>query len=99
MDGEGQLEKFRICTGYRVNGRTVKQFDPSLPLEEVECVYEDMPAWVEPIGEAREFEDLPAEAQAYVNRVEEVTGRPVGVISVGLGRQQTIIHHSQLDLG
>ncbi len=96
MDGEGELDKFRICTAYELGGRTVEQFDPSGPLDDVECVYEDRPAWTDPIGEARTFEELPAEARDYVARIEELVGRPVGFISVGLGREQSIIHHTQL---
>ena len=98
MDGEGQLEKFRICTAYKLGGETIDQFDPSLPLGRVECVYEDMPAWTEPIGSARAFDDLPAEARAYVERIESLLGVPVGFISVGLQRTQSIIHHTQLEL-
>ena len=94
LDGEGQLERFRICVAYELDGRRIEKFDPSLPLERVSCVYEDHPAWHEPIGQARRFEELPVEAREYVGRIEQLTCRPVGLISVGLGRDQTIIHRS-----
>jgi adenylosuccinate synthase len=97
MDGPGDIDTFRICTGYEHGGRKYSQFDASLPLDEVKCVYEDMPAWREPIGEARRFEDLPREARDYVTRIEALVGRPVGVISVGVERRQTIIHHTGIE--
>jgi len=96
MDGPGRLETFRICVGYRLNNRMVEQYDPSLPLDRVECVYEDLPAWQEPIGEARTFEQLPQAARRYVDRLEQLLDRPVGLISVGLGRRQTILHHTHV---
>ena len=50
-----------------------------------------MPGWTEDITGVREFEELPANAQAYVRKIEEVTGTKVGMISVGPDRTQTII--------
>ncbi|MDY7009149.1 MAG: adenylosuccinate synthase [Planctomycetota bacterium] len=96
LDGEDRLDTFRICTAYRLNGKVIEEFDPALPLDRVECVYEDLPAWREPICQVKNYSDLPAEARAYVERVESLTGRPVGLISVGLGRDQTIAHNTQL---
>ncbi len=96
LDGPGRLEHFRICTGYRLDGRLIEQFDPSLPLERVECVYEDLPAWAEEIGAASSYDDLPESARRYVERTEQLVGRPVGLISVGLGREQTVFHRTQL---
>ena len=96
LDGDGRLEKFRICTAYKLGGKTVEEFDGSLPLEQAECVYEELPAWSEPIGAAASFAELPAEARRYVERIEQLIGRPVGLISVGLGRDQTVFRDTQL---
>jgi adenylosuccinate synthase len=97
LDGEGQLDTFRICTAYKLDGRTITEYDPALPLERVECVYEDFPAWQEKIAGVKKFADLPSAARRYVERVEQLVGRPVGLLSVGLGRDQTLLHHSKLD--
>ena len=97
LDGEGQLETLRICTGYKYGGRSITEFDPTLPLERVECVYEDLPAWQEKIADVKRYEDLPAAARRYVERVEQLIGRPIGLLSVGLRREQTILHNSKLD--
>jgi len=96
MDGPQPIETFRICTAYRLDGRTITEYDPALPLDRVECVYENLPAWTEPIGAARTFDALPAEARAYVGRIEEVIGRPVGLLSVGVAREATVVHNTRL---
>lgn len=96
MDGPGEIETFRICVAYEWNGRRIDQYDPSLPLDHVVPVYEDWPAWRTPIGQARTFADLPAEARAYVTRIEELLERPVGFLSVGPGREQSILHHTSI---
>lgn len=96
MDGDDTIETFRICTAYELDGRRIDEYDPSLPLDKVKCVYEDWPAWKTPIASARKFEDLPSEARAYIDRIEQLLGRPVGVISVGPPRDATLLHHSAL---
>jgi adenylosuccinate synthase len=54
-------------------------------------VYEDWPGWREPLHGARSLADLPANARAYVRRLEEVTETPMILVSVGAGRTQTIL--------
>ncbi|MBN1943810.1 MAG: adenylosuccinate synthase [Phycisphaerae bacterium] len=90
------LEELKICTGYKLAGRAVEDFNPA-QLGGVECVWETLPGWREDIADCRRFEDLPANARAYVNRVEELLSRPVGLISVGPGREQSIPHHTQIE--
>ena len=96
MDGPGEIDTYRVAVAYEYQGKVYNEFDPSLPLDKVTCRYEDLPAWKKPIGSARKFSDLPAEAQQYVTRVEELIRRPVGVISSGLAREATIIHHTKV---
>jgi adenylosuccinate synthase len=90
------LEEIRVCTGYRRGGRAVESFDPAA-LEGVECLYETLPAWREDIGGCRRFEELPQAARDYVRRIEELVGRPVGLISVGADRDATILHRSSIE--
>jgi len=89
------LDELRICTGYRVGGEAIEDFDPTL-LGRAECTYESLPGWGEEICDARRFEDLPGAARRYVARVEEIVGRPVGLIGVGAAREQMIVHHSSV---
>jgi adenylosuccinate synthase len=90
------LEEIKVCVGYRRGGRAVESFDPAT-LEGVECLYETLPAWREDIGGCRRFEELPRAARDYVRRIEELVGRPVGLISVGADRDATILHRSSIE--
>jgi len=96
LDVLGGLDQVKICTGYRVGGRELRQFDPGA-MGRVECVYETLAGWSEDIGEVRRFEQLPAEARAYVERIEQLAGAPVGVIGVGPGRKQIAVHRSRVE--
>ncbi len=59
-------------------------------LARCEPVYEEVPGWQGTVREARRFADLPAGARAYVERLEAVTGVPVGLLSVGPNRDSTL---------
>ncbi len=85
------LDTLKICTAYKVNGKTVTEFPASLPdLEAAEPVYEEMPGWTEDISKARKLSDLPAAARAYLKRIEKFMAAPVIIVSVGPERDQTI---------
>ena len=90
------LDELKICTEYRVGGQVIDALDPAL-MDRAQCAYESLPGWKADIGEARSFDALPAEARAYVTRIEEVLTRPVGVIGVGPDREQMIVHHTSVE--
>jgi adenylosuccinate synthase len=54
-------------------------------------VYETLPGWKEPTRGAKDFEELPAEAQRYVARLEEVSGVSCAIVSTGSDRDETIV--------
>ena len=86
------FESLRICTAYEVNGVVHSRPPASSALfERCQPVYEEMPGWQSPTSHIRLFEDLPSRAQAYVKRIEELIGCPASIISVGPGREQTIM--------
>jgi adenylosuccinate synthase len=89
LDG---LEQIEICTAYRCNGNTLTEFPGDLgQLAACTPVYERIPGWSAPTKGARRFSDLPDGAQRYIRRLEEVTGVPMGIISTGSDRDETII--------
>jgi adenylosuccinate synthase len=91
LDVLDTLPRLKICTGYRLNGQTIDYFPASIPtLERCQPVYEELPGWQTSTAEARQFEDLPPQAQQYVKRLEELIGCPASLISVGMKREQTI---------
>jgi adenylosuccinate synthase len=59
----------------------------------VEPVYEELPGWEETISGIRTYDELPANCRRYVERLSEVTGIAVGIVSVGPRRDQTMILH------
>jgi len=86
------LPSIKICTGYKLGGKTLK--DPpsnSVLLAKCEPIYEELPGWQEDISGIRRFEDLPEKARFYARRLEELVACPVNIISVSPRREQTIV--------
>lgn len=91
LDG---LKTIKMCVGYRYKGEILKQFPASLKmLEQVEPVYEELPGWEESITAVRSYDKLPVNARRYVERLSEVAGVALGIVSVGPQRDQTMILH------
>jgi adenylosuccinate synthase len=81
-----------ICTGYKTSAGTLTEFPADLRmLSTAEPVYERMPGWSAPTRGATRFDQLPAEAQRYVRRLEEVTGVDCAIVSTGSDRSETIV--------
>ena len=95
LDVLSGLDEIRICTGYTVNGQPLEYFDPAL-MGAAECVYQTLPGWPEEISGCKTYNELPKNARDYVDTVEKLLGVPVGFISVGPERTQTIAHHTQV---
>jgi adenylosuccinate synthase len=92
------IETLRLCSGYTLNGKTIAAIPPlSDDFGAVTPVYEEMPGWTENITEARKIGDLPENARRYVKRLEELIGVPVGILSTGPGREQTMILSEPFD--
>ena len=85
------VERLKLCTAYRHGDQLLEEFpaDPRI-LDKCEPVYEEVEGWCAATTGARTFADLPAGARAYVRRIEELSGTPVSLISVGPGRDATI---------
>jgi adenylosuccinate synthase len=60
-------------------------------LEDAEPIYETMPGWSENISECRRFDQLPMNAQRYVQRLEHLCGAPISMVSVGPERSATLL--------
>ena len=89
LDG---LEEVNICIGYKdADGNDINCAWDADSYEEVVPVYESLPGWSESTIGAQSVDDLPANAVAYLKRVEEVTGAPIDIISTGPDRVETII--------
>jgi len=86
------IEQLKICTAYRCKGEIILDFPADIKYQALcEPVYETLPGWNENISAARRLEDLPKTTRAYIERIEALTGAPVQIVSVGPGREQTIV--------
>ena len=95
MDG---MERVQLGVGYTVDGRHVDMM-PSGADELARCVpvYEDMPGWKDSTVGITQFEALPQAARNYLNRLQEVCGVPIDIISTGPDRSQTIVRRHPFD--
>ncbi len=91
LDVLGYMEKIPVCARYRVNGTETDRFPFPTELETAEPVIEYMPGWGCDLSGVRRWADLPAAAQAYVRRIEEAVGCPIGYVSVGPERDSIIL--------
>jgi adenylosuccinate synthase len=91
LDVLDSLEEIKICTAYRYGNKTYQNYPAELWVQEgMEPVYESHPGWMACTREAREFFELPKNAQSYLRRISELTGTKISIISVGSDRNQTI---------
>jgi adenylosuccinate synthase len=84
------FDTVKVATAYKINGEVVDYF-PYEVTDNLEPVYTEFKGWKTPISGIRKYEDFPAEFKAYVEFIEEQTGVPVKIISVGPDREETII--------
>ncbi|GAA3430639.1 adenylosuccinate synthase [Kutzneria kofuensis] len=87
-------EKVPVCVAYEVDGQRIDE----MPMTQTDVhhavpVYEELPGWFEDISHCRTFEELPANARAYVEYLESIAGARISAIGVGPGRDQTIVRH------
>jgi adenylosuccinate synthase len=94
LDG---LNELQVCTAYRCRGAVLTEMPGDLAqLAACEPVYETLPGWSAPSAGARQYQDLPAEAQRYIARLEEITGVPAAIVSTGSAREDTIIREDSV---
>ncbi len=85
LDG---FEKIKICKAYEVNGETVTYMPTNL--DDAKPIYEEIAGWDSVVG-CRDYANLPENAKKYIERIEELTGVKVGIISTSPERDDTII--------
>ena len=92
LDVLDQMPRIKMCVGYKIDGVEIKQIPASLKtLSKVEPVYEEFNGWMTDTSGCRSFEELPAGARKYLNRISEVAGVELAIVSVGPNRDQTIV--------
>ncbi len=97
LDVLGGQDEIKICNAYRYKEEKLSEFPTDLKvLADCEPMYESLPGWPEDISGIRRKEDLPDNAKRYLERIEELTATPIDIISVGPGREETIVLNNPL---
>jgi adenylosuccinate synthase len=98
LDNYDDLDEIQVCVAYDVNG--VRHDEMPLTQSDfhhAEPIYETLPGWKQDITGARRFDDLPKDAQRFVEFVEERIRARISVVGVGPGRDEVVERHSVLD--
>jgi len=91
LDILDEFDSVKVCVGYKVDGERVDRFPANTGLlARCEPIFEELPGWDKPTASATELSQLPENALAYVNRIEELVGCKVQIISTGPRREETI---------
>ena len=98
LDVLSGLETLKICTAYQHEKHRLHEFPASLKaLDLCKPIFEEMPGWSEDITGIQNIDELPENARAYLKRVEELVETPIQMVSVGPGREQTIVIENPFD--
>ncbi|PHS11966.1 MAG: adenylosuccinate synthase [Blastopirellula sp.] len=91
LDVLSTFDELKICVAYDLNGERITHFPSHVDdLRNIKPIYETLPGWEEEITEVRSLEDLPQNARNYLDRISELVGKEIGVVSVGPDRKQTM---------
>jgi adenylosuccinate synthase len=92
MDVVSQLPEIKVCVAYELDGERIEYF-PSRTgdLRRLQPIYETFPGWQRDMSAATSLDDFPRAARHFLDRVSQLVGFPIDIISVGPGRTQTII--------
>jgi adenylosuccinate synthase len=91
LDVLSGFDEVKLCSAYDLRGREVRWLPSDARTADlVKPIYETLSGWSGDISSARSLKDLPPSAQEFLRRIEEYTGVPISLVSVGPGREQTI---------
>jgi adenylosuccinate synthase len=92
LDNLGVWDEIPVCVAYEIDGERVEEMPMTqTDFHHAKPIYEMLPGWKSDISACRTFEELPANAQAYIRRLEELSGAPFWGVGVGPGREESIV--------
>lgn len=92
LDILDELEEIKVCVGYEYEGKLVKEYPADLKfLSKVTPVYKTYKGWKEKISAIRDYDRLPALCKEYLADISKEIGVPIGIVSVGPSREETIV--------
>lgn len=91
IDGLDKLPEIRVCTAYKLRGKTI-DYVPTISedIEQVKPVYESFPGWQVDTSKAKTWKDLPPKARTYLKAIAKMIGAKILIASIGPARSQTI---------
>jgi adenylosuccinate synthase len=91
LDGLDGLDTVGICTAYELDGQIIHYPPSTIPeIERCKPIYEEHQGWKQDLSGIRNYADLPPLAKAYLDRLAELAGTPVGLLGIGPSRDQTL---------
>jgi adenylosuccinate synthase len=91
LDVLDTIERLPVCTGYRIDGEVVDDMPADAEtLGQAQPIYEELEGWCRPTSGSRRLADLPPQARAYLDRIQDLVGTPITYVSVGSRRDQII---------
>ncbi len=88
LDG---IPEIKLCSAYKIDGKVCRNYPSTAEeLKKVKPVYEELDGWEKGVTPAVKYDDLPENARYYIKRIEQLSGCPVGWVSIGPGRKDTI---------
>ena len=91
MDILDGLKTIKICIAYKYKGKRFKEFPQDLEvLKRAKPVYKEMPGWSKTTNKPRSYKQLHPNAKAYLNRLQDILGTKISMVSVGSSREDTI---------
>ena len=95
LDVYDTMEEIKACVAYRIGDRVVEDFPASIEdLNKAEPILRSFPGWKQSLKQARTYQSLPENARSYVEFIERYCETPVGIVSVGYDRIETIIRNN-----
>ena len=98
LDPLGYLDEIPICTGYELDGATIRDFPNTTDLYRAKPILKKLPGWKSDITGIRAFDQLPEACRNYVNTIEQEIGFPITMVSNGPGRDDIILRDPKLKL-
>lgn len=100
LDVLSRFDTVKICLAYEHEGERYAEFPPHQTIfHKARPVYEELEGWKRSIADARSYGDLPTQARRYLERIQELGGVPIEIVSVGSARDETIRVSSDLPAG
>lgn len=100
LDVLDQMPEIKVCIGYRLNGKEITEIPSTASaLEQVEPIYRTVAGWQETTAHIKDYEQLPEKARDYIKLLEDLVQCPIGMISTGPERDETIFLPNQLMKG